>query len=187
MNYGGRKTGSRPAKSEDGYYPIFHLDMMSVVRRPLRAITKEGGFFDNVTFTLQRWQAPYNSKHVISSLPFILTNRTFRLATGASREVWFIVMHPKEAEMVELGGGRPQRRGKGAKTASLSEHGSCLRRHHAEALASYIKDLFLDGQLLGEGVEPSWKLNGSQSQTLSYEKWSVFQELFVEGWQGFCE
>ncbi|KAH7205453.1 uncharacterized protein BKA55DRAFT_530345 [Fusarium redolens] len=108
----------------------------------------------------------------MSSLPFALTNRTFRLATGASREVWFIVMHPKEAEM---------KRSKRGKTTLLSEHGSCLRRDHAEALPSYIKDLFLDGQLLGEGVEPSWKLNGSQSQTLSYEKWTVFQELFVEG------
>ncbi|PNP61153.1 hypothetical protein FNYG_14110 [Fusarium nygamai] len=96
-------------------------------------------------------------------------------------------MHPKEAEMVELEIGRGQKRRKRGKATLLAEHGSCLRRHHAEALASYIKDLFLDGQLLGEGVEPSWKLNGSQSQTLSYEKWTAFQKLFVEGWQGFCE
>ncbi|CAM1507689.1 Fc.00g073300.m01.CDS01 [Cosmosporella sp. VM-42] len=56
-----------------------------------------------------------------------------------------------------------------------------------QALGSYIKDIFEDGELLGEGIEPSWKLNGSQSQTLSYDKWTTFQALFMERWEGFSQ
>ncbi|OAQ59469.1 hypothetical protein VFPPC_10522 [Pochonia chlamydosporia 170] len=153
IDYGRRSSGSKPASQADEYYPIFHLDMISIVGQPLRPIIYKSSFFDNVDFTFQHWQAPYSSKHAVSSLPFELTNRTFRLATGASREIWFIVMHPLRPEAV----GIPTPRA-GARSRSHvlgSSERSAMRRHRAEALAGYIKDLFLDGTLIGEGVEPS--------------------------------
>ena len=91
-------------------------------------------------------------------LPFDLENRTFRLATGAVRELWFIVMHPRET-------GAPGRRRKNA-----SQSRSALSKAHAEALLSHIKEVFLEGSLLGEGIEPSWVLNGEIKQTITYNK-----------------
>lgn len=178
MDYGRRSSGSMPASDEDEYYPIFHLDMMSVVGQPLRAITHRSSFFDNVTFSFQHWQAPYISKHAIHSLPFELAHRTFRVAMGASREIWFIVMHPVQAEMLALPGPR-QARGR-------AEGRSAVRQHHAEALARYIKDIFLDGALLGEGIEPSWALGDRRSQNISFEKWTAFQTLFMQKWSIFA-
>jgi hypothetical protein len=35
-------------------------------------------------------------------IPFDLTQRTFRLATEATRETWYIVMYPIVAPAVEL-------------------------------------------------------------------------------------
>lgn len=92
MDYG---EGSKRATSDNEYIPEFFLDMICFVGIPLRAIGLEGGVFDNVTFTLRLWQSPYTSRHIVNKLPFELTNRTFRLATGGSREIWFVVFHPK--------------------------------------------------------------------------------------------
>lgn len=52
--------------------------------------------------------------------------------------------------------------------------GATLRSHHAQALASYIKDIFLSGELLGERVEPSWKLDGPLSQVITSNKGTAF-------------
>lgn len=183
MDYGRQRSGSKPASGNDEYYPVFHLDMISIVGCPLRPITNRSGFFDNVTFTLQHWQAPYASKHAASSLPFDLAHRTFRLATGASREVWFVVMHPVQAEILEL----PQSRAERRRRQKESGQSSGMRRHHAEALAAHVKEMFLDGELLGEGVEPSWSLGDGRSQNISFEKWSTFQALFMERWSSFAE
>ncbi|KAL6405471.1 hypothetical protein AUP68_11227 [Ilyonectria robusta] len=106
-------------------------------------------------------------------MPFDLTDRTFRLATGATREIWFLVMHSVRPAAT----GRPHR--------DASRHGSAVAKHHAEPLASYIKSVFLTGELLGEGIEPSWALGGQQSQTITYNKWTAFQEIFMEGWADF--
>lgn len=174
MDYGSRKSGSRPASEKDTYYPAFYLDFISVIGRPLQPITRRSErFFDNVTISFHHWQAPYSAKHV-QTMPFDLTNRTFRLATGATREIWFLVMHP-----VRLAGtGRPPR--------DAARRGSAVAKHHAESLASYIKSVFLTGELLGEGIEPSWTLGGQQTQTITYNKWTAFQEIFMEGWAGFA-
>ncbi|KFA80281.1 hypothetical protein S40288_10266 [Stachybotrys chartarum IBT 40288] len=183
IDYGQRSAGSKPASTADEYYPTFHLDMISVVGKPLHAITNQSSFFDNVTFTLQHWAAPYSSMHAISSLPFTLLNRTFRLATGASREIWFIVMHPIQQEPSELPGSHAGRR-----VGSRADgRRSGLRKDHAEALSSYIKDIFLDGALLGEGIEPCWTLGERRSQNITFEKWSMFQELFMERWHIFVD
>ncbi|KFA76187.1 hypothetical protein S40288_10098 [Stachybotrys chartarum IBT 40288] len=221
MDYGRRSTGSKPASTADEYYPTFHLDMISVVGKPLHAITNQSSFFDNVTFTLQHWAAPYSSTHAtlpytlaqhvlcplgdlsglkaagrkihthththssthaISSLPFEVVHRTFRLATGASREIWFVVMHPIQQEAFEL----PESHA-GRRSGSRADgRRSGMRRHHVEALSSYIKDIFLDGALLGEGVEPCWTLGERRSQNITFEKWSMFQELFMERWHIFA-
>jgi hypothetical protein len=183
IDYASRKAGSKPASSDDVYYPVFHLDMLSAVGRPLRPIaSRSERIFDNVTVTFQRWGAQYSSKHTTSSLTFDLAGRTFRFATGATREVWFIVMHPLQTPIRKLPQTTKERRQRGDASAQRS----AMERHHAEVMASYIKDQFLDGELLGEGIEPSWKLDGSQSQTISYNKWATFQELFMEGWPAFA-
>ncbi|PNP37738.1 hypothetical protein TGAMA5MH_10357 [Trichoderma gamsii] len=64
---------------------------------------------------------------------------------------------------------------------------SALARHRAETIACYITDVFLRGELLGEGVEPGWVLGGQQSQTIAFGKWVTFQHFFMEGWAGFVE
>jgi hypothetical protein len=182
IDYASRKAGSKPAISDDVYYPVFHLDMLSVVGRPLRPIALHSErIFDNVTVTFQRWGKEYSSRHTTSSLTFDLAGRTFRFATGATREVWFIVMHPLQTPIRKLPQTPRDRRRRG----DASAQGSAMERHHAEVMASYIRDLFLDGELLGEGIEPSWRLDDPQSQTISYNKWAAFQELFMEGWPEF--
>ncbi|KJK73427.1 hypothetical protein H634G_11352 [Metarhizium anisopliae BRIP 53293] len=185
IDYGRRSSGSKPASQANEYYPIFHLDMISIVGQPLRPIVHRSSFFDNVDFTFQHWQAAYSSKHAVSSLPFELTNRTFRLGTGASREIWFIVMHPSRPEA--LGTPTPRAGARSRSHVAGSGERSAMRRHHAEALAGYIKDLFLDGTLIGEGVEPSWALGDRRSQNISFEKWSEFQTLFMDKWSSFAQ
>ncbi|KAL7916943.1 hypothetical protein ACQKWADRAFT_317722, partial [Trichoderma austrokoningii] len=183
MDYGRGGAGSKPASDKDDYFPIFHLDMISIVGCPLRPITSGSGFFDNIMFTLQHWQAPYSSKHAISSLPFELTGRTFRLGTGSTREVWFVVMHPVQNDMFEL----PHSRAELRRQKNAPGRGSAMKRHHAEELATYIKQVFLLGDLLGEGVEPSWRLGERRSQHLTGDKWTSFQDFFMEGWSGFAK
>jgi hypothetical protein len=64
IDYGRKASRSRAANPEDKYFPIFHLDMIGIVSRPLRPITSRSGFFDNVTFTLRYWHSSYADKHV---------------------------------------------------------------------------------------------------------------------------
>src|SRR5436189_3915853 len=54
-----------------------------------------------------------------------------------------------------------------------------LLTHHAEAMASQIKKVFTNPDLLGEGVEPSWKLGGRRATKIASNKWTRFQEIFV--------
>ena len=94
IDYGSRKAGSRAAALEDEYIPSFFLDLLIIVGRPLRPITQPSSrFFDNMTISFKNWRAPYSNKH-IHGLSFDLEHRTFWLATAATRESWFIVMHP---------------------------------------------------------------------------------------------
>ncbi|KAI3573578.1 hypothetical protein IWW34DRAFT_886964 [Fusarium oxysporum f. sp. albedinis] len=119
-------------------------------------------FFDNITISFRHWSAPYSAKHV-QGIDFDLSGRTFRIATGATREAWFIVMHPSQRA---AGANNPRR---------------------ALMLASYIKDILLEGELLGEGVEPRWALGGKETQMIAFDKWVTFQTLFMDGWTGFLE
>lgn len=176
INYGSRRMGSTPAREDDTYFPRFRLDFISIIGQPLRSICRHSHFFDNITISLRHWQAPYSAKHV-EGIPFDLVGRTFRLATGATREAWFVVMHPIQAPPPRPNGRR----------AGRAQRGSALVRHHAEVLASYIKAVFLHGELLGEGIEPSWVLGGQHSQMIAFSKWATFQELFMEGWPDFVE
>lgn len=182
MDYGTRELGSRPARETDGYYPVFHLDMVSVIGKPLHAITSRSGFFDSVTFTLQHWFAPYSSKHAGTTLPFELRGRTFRFGAAASRELWFVVMHPMQDLMTQFEHTRDERQRK--KKASRVQ--SAMRRDRAEALATYMVQLFQTGDLLGQGIEPSWLLGGKHSKSIPYDKWTAFQSLFAEGWDDFA-
>ncbi|KAG7402837.1 hypothetical protein Forpe1208_v016711 [Fusarium oxysporum f. sp. rapae] len=183
IDYGRKTSGSRAANPEDRYYPIFHLDMIGIVGRPLRPITRRSGFFDNVTFTLRYWSSSYAGKHVSTNLPFDIRNRTFRIATAASREIWFIVMHPIQSQIDDLSGSHGQRR----KRQKASRRSSAVEKNHAKVLAEYIIEIFTDGELLGEGVEPSWGLNDRRTSSLSYDKWTIFQTLFMKNWRTFSE
>jgi len=177
IDYGSRQAGSAAASAEDLYFPVFFLDFIGIVGKPLMPLTRPNGrFFDNVTITFKDWHVPYPAKHHYK-IPFDLAHRTFRLATAATRETWYIVMHPIVAPAVEL---LPRRRRLEKQTKS--SHASALRPHHAQALATHIKAVFQSGDLVGERVEPSWKLGSPECQTLTGTKWTTFQEKFVEEW-----
>lgn len=73
-------------------------------------------------------------------------------------------------------------RGERRKRREKSSQSSALQIHHARFLASYIKAVFLTGELLGEGVEPSWRLDGPHTQQITLNKWTTFQETFMREW-----
>jgi hypothetical protein len=180
LDYGGRKAGSRAASADDEYICAFFLDLLIIVGRPLQPITQPSSrFFDNITISLKSWRASYSAKHV-HGLSFELENRTFRLATAATREAWYIVMHPIADVPEELLSGSERR-----KRRERASQSSALQLHHAHFLASYIKEIFLIGELLGEGVEPSWRLDGPHKQNITFNKWTIFQETFMREWQAY--
>jgi hypothetical protein len=179
IDYGSRQAGSKAADLMDEFHPLFFLDYICIVGRPLRPLTRANGrFFDNVTITFKNWHMSYPGKHQYK-IPFGLKHRTFRLAAAATRETWYVVMHPIVAPAVEILGSRRARLRKQAE----SSRSSALKIHHAQALASYIKLLFLTGELLGERIEPSWNLSSPLDQTLTGNKWTTFQQLFMDNWQ----
>lgn len=183
LDYGSRKVGGRAAGVHDEFHPLFFLDMIIVVGRPLQAITQTNDrFFDNVTLSFKNWRASYSSKH-IHGFHFDLTHRTFRLATAATRESWYIVMHPVGGTSVELPTSRREQR----RRQEQASRSSALRVEHAQFLAQYIKEVFLVDELLGEGVEPSWTLDRPHSQKITFNKWTAFQRRFVEHWPEYVE
>ena len=168
---------------EDEYYPTFHLDMLTFIGQPLKPLTRQSEqFFDNITVTFRNWSAPYSSKHT-HGISFELDYRTFRIATAASREAWYIVMHPIAAPVRDLPTSWREHR----LQSERSSQQSAMRSHHAGRLADYVRRTFSRGQLLGEGIEPSWTLGGTQSQRIAFNKWTLFQEAFVSGWPAFAD
>ncbi|KAH7464106.1 hypothetical protein FOMA001_g17845 [Fusarium oxysporum f. sp. matthiolae] len=87
-------------------------------------------------------------------------------------------MHPSQRA---AGANNPRRRHDTTHTRTALVQGRALM------LASYIKDIFLEGELLGEGVEPRWALGGKETQMIAFDKWVIFQTLFMDGWTGFLE
>jgi hypothetical protein len=158
-----------------GQGEVWHLDFYSVVGRPLHVLSRPGTFFKNIYFTLGDWYACYQSKHTLSALPFSLGGRTFRIGMAASREVWFIVMHPITPIVEEEEPTRARRKAKPIKNTAM-------QRHHAEVLAAYIHNLFLTGSLVGHGVDASWTLGSKKSVTLTTPSWCEFQRTFMENW-----
>lgn len=180
IDYGSRKDGSRAAAPDDEYIPSFFLDLLIIIGRPLKPITQPSSrFFDNMTISFKNWRASYSNKHV-HGLSFDLEHRTFRLATAATREAWYVVMHPVANAPEEL-----RSRGELRKRREKSSQSSALQHHHAQFLAAYIKQLFLTGELLGEGVEPSWRLDGPHTQKITFNKWTTFQEKFMLEWPAY--
>ena len=183
IDYGSRKAESKAAAVDDKYYPTFFLDLLIVIGRPLKPITQSNGLlFGNVDISFKNWRASYSSKH-IHGLPFDLEHRTFRLATASTREAWYIVMHPTASTITDLPSSGRERQ----KRLKKSSQSSALQLHHAHFLAGYIKQVFLIGELLGQGVEPSWTLNGSHVKGISFDKWAVFQNRFMEEWDSFVQ
>jgi hypothetical protein len=144
-DYGSQKEGCRPCGRHDKLHPLFFLDMIIIVGRPLLPITKPSArFFDNVTISFKHWRSSYSCKH-IHGFAFDLQHRTFRIATAATRESWFIVMHPIGHGVVEILATRREQR----KRTTQSSQSSALRLCHAQFLAGYIKQIFLEDELLG--------------------------------------
>lgn len=182
IDYGSRQAGSSAADNTEKYYPLFYLDFLSIVGLPLQPLTRvNGDFFDHVTITFKDWHVPYPAKHQFK-MPFDLTHRTFRLATAATRETWYIVMHPIVAPAIEL-----LSRRKRLEKQKRSSRASALETHHAQALASYIKRIFDLADFASERVEPSWTLGGVRSQAMTGNQWTTFQQRFVEGWAEHVE
>jgi len=183
IDYGSRKAGSKAAAVGDKYYPTFFLDLLIIIGRPLKPITQSNEWSSgNVTMTFKNWRASYSSKH-IHGLPFDLEHRTFRLATAATREAWYIVMHPTASTITDLPSSGRERR----KRLKKSSQSSALQLHHAHFLAGYIKRVFLTGELIGEGVEPLWMLDGPHSANIQCKKWTAFQITFMEEWDSFVQ
>ena len=177
LDFGSRRARSRHCEEDDGLIPTFHLDMIAIVGRPMKAIVHHSArFFDNVTISFADWRAPYRAKHVEGGIGFDLCHRTFRIACGASREVWYIVMHPRLA-ISEIEPSQAQ--------VEASIKNSALEERHARFLAGYIKDVFLGEDLVGEGVEASWRLDQRRSQNITFNKWTSFQHQFMEGWSEY--
>ncbi|KAM0714630.1 hypothetical protein Q7P37_009926 [Cladosporium fusiforme] len=174
LDFGSRRARSRHCKEEDGLIPTFHLDMIAIVGRPMKVIVhRSARFFDNVTISFADWRAPYRAKHVEGGIGFDLCHRTFRIACGASREAWYIVMHPRLA-ISEFEPSQAQ------VEASIKD--SALEERHARFLAEYIKEVFLGEDLVGEGVEACWRLDQRRSQNITFNKWTSFQHRFMQGW-----
>ncbi|KAL5348503.1 hypothetical protein ACLOAV_005919 [Pseudogymnoascus australis] len=149
IDYGSRRAGSKAAKDSGEYHPLFFLDYICIVGRPLKAITRASDrFFDNVTVTLKDWHLLYAEKHHYK-MHFDLKNRTFRVATAATRETWYIVMHPIVAPVLELDASRRKLLERQAKLS----RSSALLIHHTQAMASHIKHVFLSRELFGKRAE----------------------------------
>ena len=145
MDYGSRKEGVYATGKDDEYYPLFFLNIIILVGRPMQAIIRVNDwFFDNVTITFRNWHSLYSYKHV-HRLSFDLEQRTFRLAIAATRELWFIVIHPIDAAVNKLPEPRQRRWPKQEQTS----HSSTLRPVHAKFLIRYIKSIFLLDKLIG--------------------------------------
>ena len=123
----------------------------------------------------------YAGKH--SEFSFDLKHQTFHLAIAVTREMWFIVMHPILGPTAKP---LPSRREQLKKQAKPS-HPSRLQHHHAQVLFSYIKEVFLSSELLGERVEPSWSLGSPLHQKLTSNKWTAFQNQFMGRWPRHVE
>lgn len=182
IDYGSRQAGGRPARPVDEFYPQFYLDFLSIVGKPGQPISvRDGPIFDNITVSFRNWAAPYKARHV-GGIPFDITGRTFHIAQASTREVWFIVMHPDSGVISEL----PRSAAWGRRAAEQAAAQSGLPRPLARELAAYITGIFEDGDLLGEGVESCWRPGSQHSQRMSTSKWTMFQEMFMSGWQDWA-
>lgn len=174
FDFGSRASGSRHCMADDALIPTFHLDMIAIVGRPMKPIVhRSDRFFDNVTISFQNWAAPYRAKHVEGGIGFDLRHRTFRIASGSTRESWFIVMHPGLA-ITDID--QPQAE------IEASIRNSALEDRHARFLAEYIKHVFLCEDLVGEGIEAAWRLGQSRCENITFNKWATFQYEFMAGW-----
>ncbi|KAL6360882.1 hypothetical protein LRP88_05615 [Fusarium phalaenopsidis] len=177
LDYGSKKTGSKAASEDDDYYPVFRLDFVSIVGLPRRPICRSSHFFDNITISFRHWSAPYVAKHV-QGVDFDLSGRTF---PHCHRRHSRSLVHRHASKPESCWDQPPRRRHDTTHTRTALVQGRAL------LLASYIKDIFLQGELLGEGVEPRWALGGKETQMIAFDKWVIFQTLFMDGWTEFLE
>ena len=64
---------------------------------------------------------------------------------------------------------------------------STLQLYYADFLAGYIKWVFLIGKLFGEGIEPLWTFDSPHSQKITFNKWTAFQNRFMEEWDTYMQ
>ncbi|CAG9951263.1 unnamed protein product [Clonostachys rosea f. rosea IK726] len=183
IDFGSARAGGAAAKIDDEFFPSFYLDFLSIVGKPgLPIIRRDGPILDNVTVSFRNWAEPYGAKHV-SGIQFDLTGRTFRIAEAATREKWFIVMHPRMSVVTELPSSAAQRQ----QREDLAATRSGLPPGLAHELAAYITDIFQEAELVGEGIEPCWRPGSRHSQRINSDRWAAFQELFMTGWTDWAD
>jgi hypothetical protein len=175
IDFGAQDGKARATRERDVFVPLFYLDFISIIGKPMQPIMKaDAPFFDNITVSFAQWLAPYAAKRT-AGIPFNMEGRTFRIAHAGTREIWFLVMHPAANS--------PEPRNK---TTSIG-HNTSMTRAHAQQLASYITALFQQPELLGQGVEPSWRPGSGASQQMNTSVWTQFQHHFMTGWAEWAE
>lgn len=184
MDFGSKSEGGRRARADDRYYPQFFLDFLGIVGKPGCVLSCRGPpLFDNVTVSFGHWAKPYGAKHM-GGIGFDVTGRTFRIASAATREDWFIVMHPtgtREAELPRSGAKRRRR-------IEEASRKSGMPMDRARPLAAYIVDVFTSAPGLGgAGVEARWRPGSKNSQRMSMGEWMLFQEAFLGGYAAWAQ
>ncbi|KAG5952291.1 hypothetical protein E4U57_006251 [Claviceps arundinis] len=156
---------AKPASLEFNYYPDFRINTFRIVGQPLHPVVRHSSIVDRyVTISRSHWQAPYSLRHATNTLPFELNERTFRFASGPEKQIWFIVLHPVQADTPEA----PESR------RSPVER-STIRSDRAQALSTYVNGLLLRPEL------------HALNRTVSLKHWRLVQQTFMEDWPSFVE
>ncbi|KAG6290096.1 hypothetical protein E4U09_004606 [Claviceps aff. purpurea] len=162
---------SKPASTDLGYFPEFRMNTFRIVGRPLYPVVRQASSAASagreVTISQCPWQAPYSLRHATNTLPFELNERTFRFASGPEKQIWFIVLHPVEAEALEP----PESR------RPDTVENSTIRSDRAHALSMFINGLLSRPEISRHVV----------NRMVSFRYWHLVQQTLMENWQDFVK
>ncbi|KAG6177452.1 hypothetical protein E4U36_007260 [Claviceps purpurea] len=134
---------AEPASPKLDYYPEFRMNTFRIVGQPLHPVVRQSSSVNgDVTISWSHWQALYSLRHANNTLPFQLNERTFRFASGPEKQIWFIVLHPVQAETLEA----PE----SLRTETVER--STIQSDRAQALSIYLNGLLY-------GHDKFWKKN----------------------------
>ena len=126
-------------------------------------------FFNNIIIIFKNQQALYSSKYIYSLL-FNLKHCIFQLATAATKEAQYIIIHPTISIITNL----PSLKWERQKRPEKSSQSNALQFYYTYFLAKYIKQVFLFGELFKEGVEPLQTLDGPYLANIIFNKQTAF-------------